>query len=165
MTTTTTAFYFQYRSESCPQCRKFCHHDQIKRIYIDFTNVEDLACGQSMSGTVKTDTDAEETIKILLEHIESGENGSAKSQKPENECDVCKEFQDAYSNTLTERDLISDTLNNIERENRNLMEKYRKALKIIEQLNRELRNVQTEHIDHSQEIKDRLEIFDEMPTL
>lgn len=75
------------RSQTCPQCRKDCKNDQLKQIYIDFVSDEDLAC----KNAAETNTDNEDTIKLLLEHIDTFK-----------ECEGCKVLQIALNNSQSE---------------------------------------------------------------
>lgn len=126
---------FSIRSETCPQCRHRCTHIQIKRIYIDFVGDEDLAIAQISKQTKKqvdSNTDAEEMIKILLEHIDN-DSGKQQEQQPQQneECDLCIAFQEAYDKIVIEKDQIVQVLNNIERENH-------QTSKLIEKLKMEI---------------------------
>lgn len=127
------------RSETCPQCRNPCAKNQIKRIYIDFVCDEELAIAQTLKEIkkpTKLDTDAEEMIKILLEHIDNGPNGGQPKQQetPNEECDLCIAFQEAYDKILVEKDQIVQILNNIERENQNLIYCNQQTSKDIDKL-------------------------------
>lgn len=123
---------------------------------------EDLAIARALNETKKPlglDTDAEEMIKILLEHID---NDSEKQQQQQvqalpqqnEECDLCIAFQEAYDNILTEKDQIVQVLNNIERENQNLSNNNQETSKIIEQFEMEI---------HANEL-DRQRIDDQLKT-
>lgn len=142
------------RSQTCPQCRNDCNHYQTKRIYIDFACDEDLACAQVSREAHQpmVNADAEETIKILLEHIE---NGPVK-QKPDQECEFCKEFQEAYNDAMTEKDLMAQQLKIVERENGVLMENKQQALKVIAKLELEVRA----NGHNLQEMKEKMETLE-----
>lgn len=83
-----------------------------------------------------SDTDAEEIIKMLLEHIDSsGSNEQQEKQlQPIEECDLCITFQEAFERILSEKEQIVQVLNNIERENQDLVDSSHKTAKIIEKL-------------------------------
>lgn len=140
-----------FRSQTCPQCRKDCTRSQTQRIYIDFACDEDLACARIPKDCSfsSVNSDAEETIKILLEHIEKGPDKEQQVQ----ECEFCKEFQEAYNDALTEKDLLAQTLGNIERENVNLLENNQRALNVIETLDLEVKA----NRHNLQEMEERLE--------
>lgn len=92
--------FFLNRSQTCPQCRKNCNNDELKQIYIDFVSDEDLAC----ENAAKTSVDNEDTIKILLEHIDTFKEcegckvlqialNHAQSDSVQRECSDCKVLQ------------------------------------------------------------------------
>lgn len=123
------------RSETCPKCRTTCNSSQIKRIYIDFACDEELAIAQALKenkNQPNSDTDAEEMIKMLLEHIDNGMDEQQKQQHHQKQspstvdCDLCIAFQEAYERILTEKEQLEQVLNSIERE---------KTTKIIETSN------------------------------
>lgn len=94
-----------YRSQSCPQCRERCCKSQLKRIYIDFADDEDFACAVRNMREVLNDVNAsaEETIKILLEHIE----------KPKPQCESCKVLQTSIDTIQTEKAEIVFSMRNL----------------------------------------------------
>lgn len=147
-----------YRSQTCPKCRKDCNHSEINRIYIDFACDEDLACAQVSKECINltVNSDAEETIKMLLEHIE---NGPEKTKTVE-ECEFCKEFQEAYNDTLTEKDLLAQQLEHVEREKNDFMANNQDAMAVIAQL--ELDAKTDAHV--IQEMEERMEALEKLIT-
>lgn len=142
--------FISTRSQTCPQCRENCSGSQLKRIYIDFACDEDLACAMIMQNTkpAATSSDAEEMIKILLEHIEKPEH-----QMQNHECDCCEMFQEALNNVQKEKDQMVQSLDTKERENENLFEEIERATKRIEELEMGMRA--SEH--NMKDMKDRLD--------
>lgn len=118
------------RSRTCPQCRQMCEQDQIKKIYIDFVSDDDLASIRSAQ-TPEADANAEETIKLLLEHIDTLPK---KKDEPDDGCEFCKSILDAFDELQIEKQKTE--INAIEkaRECDNLIAQNNNAKKRIEEL-------------------------------
>lgn len=131
------------RSKTCPQCRQCCESCQINRIYIEFACDEDLACAQTLkkSETAAINSDAEETIKLLLEHIETGPPESA--QKCDIECDNCKDVLQAFDCAHADMNKMAEDLGEKEKENATLKANNENAVKRIDEL--EMQNRAHEH--------------------
>lgn len=121
------------RTSTCPQCRQICDQDQMKRIFIDFGSDEDLACIQTSENAqnLAADTDAEETIKLLLEHIDTLPK---KTTKPNDDCEFCRSILEAFDDLQTEKEKLEQALNEKSKECANLIEQNKTVLKQIEGL-------------------------------
>lgn len=133
------------RSETCPQCRKPCGRNNYSRLYIDFVCDEELACAPTMKFACASDE--EETIKILLEHLDTGAKCS------DVECENCKVFCEAFDCAQKDNDEIRQSLNAQQHQNNALQENHDKALQRIEELEMTVRA--NEH--NLKEIQERLE--------
>ncbi|XP_031640241.1 E3 ubiquitin-protein ligase TRAIP-like [Contarinia nasturtii] len=140
-------------SKSCPQCRQFCDQYQYNRIYIEFACDEDLACAQTLKKTQATsiNSDAEETIKLLLEHIET--SPPEPVQKCDIECDNCKDVLQAFDCAHTDMDRMAERLDEKEKENAILNANNENAVKRIDEL--EIQNRAHEH--NLKELNERLD--------
>lgn len=119
------------RSPSCPQCRKSCYSSQLKRIYINFASGDELASALLMSSLPQpqSNSNAEETIEMLLEHLEM-----PQQQQNAQECEYCKMFQEALECTQTEKDRLAHSLHSKEQENHTLFQEIENSAKRIEML-------------------------------
>lgn len=105
----------------------------MKRIYIDFASDEDLACIQTLESTQNSaaDADAEETIKLLLEHIDTLPE---KTTQHNDDCEFCKSILEAFDDSQTEKENLEQALNEKSKECTNLIEQNNAVLKHIEEL-------------------------------
>lgn len=126
----------KYRSQTCPQCRSICNQDQIKRIYIDFASDEYFACMQTLASAPTPETYSEETIKLLLEHIDTLPE---KKDKRDDECEFCKSILEAFDDLQDKKEFIELDLNNKTTECANLIAQNNNALKCIEELQIKIR--------------------------
>lgn len=76
-------------------------------------------------------SDAEDTIKLLLEHIDTKPEETAKSNQ---ECEYCKEILMAFNETQDEKDNMKKVLAELELENGTLITNNRSALKRADEL-------------------------------
>ncbi|XP_055323071.1 uncharacterized protein LOC129578456 isoform X2 [Sitodiplosis mosellana] len=105
----------------------------MKRIYIDFASDEDLACIQTPGNVQNTATDAdtEETIKLLLDHIDTLPETETER---DNDCEFCKSILEAFDDLQTEKEKFAQALNEKSKECANLIDQNNHALKCIEEL-------------------------------
>lgn len=110
---------------------------------------------QTLTNAQTPETDSEETIKLLLEHIDTLPE---KKDERDDECEFCKSILEAFDDLHAKKEIIELDVNNKTRECANLIAQNNNALRCIEEQQMKIRA--SEH--NLSELNERLDASEKL---
>lgn len=148
-----------FSSETCPSCRQITRFDQIRQVYLDFADDELLASSTARIASLPSrDTekskDLEETLKVLIEHIDADswkteeiDNNMVDFDTHSEEISMLRSMIDEHSeNTKDSLTALDDAIARYESQEHALLEKSQELNALSDRYNELQNEIQLCHL-------------------